>query len=142
MQAVDNPKKLFQRLEAKEIESDEYEFNIGEVEDTPSEELSDAIGKEQVQLRTVTVEFKDLSDPADDFHTSLDAIKNAAREVDDFSEVPDSVNAKFRTQEDGTSVIYMADADRMGYEVIKQEEGPRLAGYAVIFPDKLVKMET
>lgn len=137
MRTVENPKKLFRKIDATSLDEDDesYDFNVGEA-------AMDNFDREELNIRNEEVEFEDLSDPATDFHASLEAVEEAATEVDDSSNVPDDVDTKFHTQEDGRTVTYMADTDRMGYEVIKSESDPRLAGYVVIFPDTLVKVKT
>lgn len=130
MQTVDNPKELFRKVDASSLgEDEEYEFNIGE----------DSGG--QLAVRQETVQFEDLSDPADDFHAALEAIEDNATVIEDADEHDADVDTKFATEEDGEPVVYMADTDRMGYEVIKSFSDPRLAAYTVLFPDSLVKIE-
>lgn len=131
MRTVDNPKQLFRKVDATSLDEDdeEYSFDIGE----------DDGG--QLAVRKETVEFEDLSDPADDFHASYEALKENATVIEDKDDHDADIDAQFVTEEDGETVVYMADTDRMGYEVIKRERDPRLAAYAVIFPDALVKVE-
>lgn len=134
MRTVNNPKKLFRKVEATDMldgGEGSFEFNVGEENGG------------QLAVRKATVEFENLEDPADDFHAALETIEEAAAEVDSTNndDVPDGVDTQFTSQENGDTVIYMADTDRMGYEVIRQVE-PRLAGYVVLFPDAIVKVRS
>lgn len=126
------PTALFRRIDATDINSESYEFQVGDVDD-----LSEEPNPENVT--TIEVSFEDLSDPDDDFLAALDKIQSFATEVDSVDEVPDSHDTQFETTEDGNLVTYYCDTSRMGYEIVRQEE-PRLAAYTVVFPDRIVKV--
>ncbi len=136
MRTVDNPKELFRKIDATDIDDDKdsYSFNVAEGD-------METLNREQLSIDKRTVELEDFSDPADDFFASLEEIEEKATVIEDKHDHDADVDAKFVTEEDGETVVYMADTNRMGYEIIKSFSKPRLAGYVVIFPDALVKVE-
>lgn len=137
MRTIENPKKLFRQINATEFEDDEYTFYVD------NERSAALVGEgESIERRnttTRTVEFTDLSTEKLERESALAVIQEAATEVDDSDGVPDTVDTKFVVEEDGDTVVYMCNTDRMGYEVISQKE-PKQGGYTCIFPSEIVKV--
>lgn len=139
MRTVENPKELFRQIDATDLGEDSYEFHVDEggYENMPDE--GEEFERDEDGLKSLTVYFQDLSSEDLEREAALETIRTYATTVDDSDAVPEGVDTKFITEEDGEPVVYMCDTSRMGYEVISQQT-PKEGAYACIFPDRIVKV--
>jgi hypothetical protein len=138
MEATANVFDLFQNLDATDIDSKTYEFNVT-TGSSPAAIVDEGeeVPRNQSETRTVTATFEELPTTRQQKQLALDTVRREANAVLADGEIDERFDTLFIDRE--RQETYLVDADKMGYRVT-QSEDPVTLDFVVLYPDKLRRL--
>lgn len=122
LQTAQFPYELFRSLDATSLD-DDTEFNF-DFSDLPGEGT------------THTVEFEEVTHDERE-ERALELIRDAAVFVDTLDNVDLDAKAQYVHRDDDEEILFLADSDRLGYEVTRSDS-PKRIGFVVLDEDAIV----